>query len=211
MREAVTLFALHSAGLCQARAPPGRSAACHVARTPRWRASADGNQSGTSIEQPRGPALRAGQRGLGMGGSCPSTQANEHLAAHSQSPFGVMTREAGGLQGMSMTQNGQTDSRTNNGIQPGETRPNLPLQLGRLVITPGVHSLNATMTVAFAVAGHKLGRWGQVPIEDHEANNRALDLGERILSVYSTRDGTKFWIITEADRSQTTVLLPEEY
>ncbi len=46
---------------------------------------------------------------------------------------------------------------------------------------------------------------------DQQANERALKQGERLLSVYRTADGAKFWIITEHDRSLTTVLLPEDY
>jgi hypothetical protein len=57
---------------------------------------------------------------------------------------------------------------------------------------------------------HREGDWGDVDAEDKRLNDRALDLGERIVSVYHF-NGTKVYIITEWDRSVTTVLLPEEY
>jgi hypothetical protein len=47
--------------------------------------------------------------------------------------------------------------------------------------------------------------------EDKQCNDLALQTGERIISSYKSSEGIKFWIITEADRSSTTVLLPEEY
>jgi len=50
-----------------------------------------------------------------------------------------------------------------------------------------------------------------VPEADWRANDWALQAGERLLSVYQTLGGIKFWIITEADRSATTILLPSEY
>jgi hypothetical protein len=58
---------------------------------------------------------------------------------------------------------------------------------------------------------HQAGDWGNVCEYDREANNRALIEGTRLLSVYHASNGMKFWIITEADRSVTTVLLPEDY
>ena len=63
-----------------------------------------------------------------------------------------------------------------------------------------------------ALARHAQGDWGDLCREDHERNNQALQSGEeRLFSSYHTEDGTKFWIITEWDRSVTTVLLPDEY
>jgi len=55
------------------------------------------------------------------------------------------------------------------------------------------------------------GDWGNVCPEDAEANEAAVNERARLLSAYSTDTGVHFWIITEADRSVTTVLLPEEY
>ncbi len=58
---------------------------------------------------------------------------------------------------------------------------------------------------------HMKGDWGELDQEDIAANQHAVLVGARILSAYRLQDGTKFWIITEADRSATTILLPEEY
>jgi hypothetical protein len=61
------------------------------------------------------------------------------------------------------------------------------------------------------VCAHVVGDWGDLCAEDKEENNQALVEGMRILSAYAAANATKFWIITEADRSVTTVLLPEDY
>lgn len=53
--------------------------------------------------------------------------------------------------------------------------------------------------------------WGDLCDEDKDVNNHALECGARILSAYHLLDGTKIWIITEADRSVTTILFPSEY
>lgn len=58
---------------------------------------------------------------------------------------------------------------------------------------------------------HLAGDWGEVGAEDWHANEESLRIGERLLSAYTTSNGTKFWIITERDRSSTCFLLPEEY
>jgi hypothetical protein len=58
---------------------------------------------------------------------------------------------------------------------------------------------------------HASGEWGEVDAHDRSANNRALKDGTRVLSTYTIPGGHRFWIITEADRSATTILLPEEY
>ena len=58
---------------------------------------------------------------------------------------------------------------------------------------------------------HESGDWGDVCDSDRQENEFALDKMLRLFSVYHLRDGTKIWIITEADRNITTVLLPEDY
>ena len=65
--------------------------------------------------------------------------------------------------------------------------------------------------VSEAVICHVIGDWGTVDEEDWKANDQALEDGGRILSTHVDRKGQRFWIITEADRSATTVLLPQEY
>jgi hypothetical protein len=58
---------------------------------------------------------------------------------------------------------------------------------------------------------HQAGDWGNLTDDDRAANDSALVQGGRILSAYEAVNGTKFWLITEADRSVTTILLPEDY
>ena len=85
--------------------------------------------------------------------------------------------------------------------------------LGKLVATPGaIEALaEAHQSPMEFVARHIKGDWGDVCDEDRQANEDALQHGERLLSVYRTSKGVKLWVITEADRSSTCVLLPEEY
>jgi hypothetical protein len=61
------------------------------------------------------------------------------------------------------------------------------------------------------MARHVSGDWGELDDEDKQSNEEALKDGSRLLSAYLDRNNVKFWIITEADRSATTVLLPEDY
>jgi len=62
-----------------------------------------------------------------------------------------------------------------------------------------------------ALARHQEGDWGDLGDEDKESNEKAVWMGGRIFSAYRASTGEKFWVITEADRKSTTVLLPEEY
>jgi hypothetical protein len=82
---------------------------------------------------------------------------------------------------------------------------------GRIVATPGALGTISRQAINQALFRHLNGDWGDCCPEDRRHNDMALCRGERLMSVYQTRGGTKFWIITEADRSATTVLLPEEY
>ena len=83
--------------------------------------------------------------------------------------------------------------------------------LGQLVITSNALRTLHEPDVLKAVIRHALGDWGDVDAEDKQANEDALKKGYRLLSSYKDSKGTKFWIITEADRSVTTILLPEDY
>ncbi len=83
--------------------------------------------------------------------------------------------------------------------------------LGRLVVTTNLIALISPDEVFAAVQRHASCDWGEVCEEDRESNEEALIDGSRILSVYSSSSGTTFWIITEWDRSVTTVLMPEDY
>ena len=84
-------------------------------------------------------------------------------------------------------------------------------QLGRTIITRGALDALDEVDVRGGIGRHAIGDWGDLCPEDKEANDDALRVGARVLSAYHTGCGLKFWIITEADRSATTVLLPEEY
>lgn len=92
-------------------------------------------------------------------------------------------------------------------------------ELGQVVGTPGAleaiqrnqESPKHSVDVTPFLDRHITGDWGDVCDEDKEANNQALKDGDRIFSAYTLSDDTKIWIITEADRSSTCVLLPEEY
>ena len=83
--------------------------------------------------------------------------------------------------------------------------------LGQLVATPGALAALVTnsQSVLEFLERHRTGDWGVVNAEDKRANDRSLKDGSRLLSAYRLDDGTKVWIITEADRSATTALLPE--
>lgn len=92
-------------------------------------------------------------------------------------------------------------------------RPKRLFPVGQCVATPG--ALNALaaagQTAETFLDRHICGDWGEVDAEDQQANQDALVRRERLLSAYRTSAGVRIWVITEADRSATTILLPEEY
>jgi hypothetical protein len=81
------------------------------------------------------------------------------------------------------------------------------------VATPGaLAALEASGESLFDyLARHLSSDWGEVDAEDARENELSLENGWRLLSAYTLKNGTKIWVITEADRSSTCVLLPEEY
>lgn len=85
------------------------------------------------------------------------------------------------------------------------------LALGNQVVTANAHQTLDMFSVGNALKRHENGDWGDVSPEDAQTNDLALETGDRIVSAYTDRAGTKFWIITEWDRSVTTVLLPSDY
>ena len=88
---------------------------------------------------------------------------------------------------------------------------NAKFELGRTVITPNARdTLNPEDTFS-ALTRHAAGDWGNCGPEDWQENEFSLPRHLRLFSVYEDRNGTKFWVITEADRSATTILLPEDY
>jgi len=85
--------------------------------------------------------------------------------------------------------------------------------LGQMVATPNALAAleKAGQTPIDFIKRHAAGDWGECCPEDAEANNEAIWNEERVFSVYHTRLGEKLYVITEADRSSTCVLLPENY
>ena len=85
--------------------------------------------------------------------------------------------------------------------------------LAQIVATPG--ALAALAEAGHAplefISQHVAGDWGELDEQNRRENELSVKEGFRILSAYTLSDGTKIWIITEADRSATTILLPEEY
>ena len=84
-------------------------------------------------------------------------------------------------------------------------------RLGRILSTPNALEHLTNVDILRALQRHQAGDWGDVDEEDRQANKSALITGARLWSVYHSERGLKFWIITEADRRSTTVLLPEDY
>ena len=95
-------------------------------------------------------------------------------------------------------------------VQRGK-QPLFPL--GQVVATPG--ALAALESAGQAphefLARHVTADWGSLPEEDVRENERALSMGSRLFSAYNLADGTRIWVITEWDRSVTTILRPEDY
>jgi hypothetical protein len=94
-----------------------------------------------------------------------------------------------------------------------ETIEKAKFTLGRIVATPGaIEALsNAEEEATTYLRRHAAGDWGDLCREDIEENELSLEQGFRLLSAYRLTDLEKIWIITEADRSVTTILLPSEY
>ena len=83
--------------------------------------------------------------------------------------------------------------------------------VGRVVATANVLDTIPQDEILLALSRHERGDWGKLDAEDLEANENALKNGGRLCSRYFSTANAKFWIITEWDRKQTTVLLPEDY
>lgn len=83
--------------------------------------------------------------------------------------------------------------------------------LGHIVATPGVIEEVPHDELQDSLSRHHHGDWGEVCEHDRQENERSLRENSRLLSVYRSKAGVKFYIITEHDRSVTTVLLPSEY
>ena len=91
----------------------------------------------------------------------------------------------------------------------GQTAPKF--LLGQIVSTPNALNQIPNVEILNALARHVKGDWGTLDAEDWQTNDLAVAEGNRLLSAYDSQKGIRFWIITEWDRSVTTVLLPEDY
>ena len=89
----------------------------------------------------------------------------------------------------------------------------MKFEYGHLVATPGALKAfeDSKENSLHYIVRHLNGDWGDLCEEDKLANDIAITEGTRLLSAYTLKTGVKLWIITEADRSVTTLLLPEEY
>ncbi|ALS66599.1 MULTISPECIES: hypothetical protein [Pandoraea] len=87
------------------------------------------------------------------------------------------------------------------------------LPLGRLLATPAaVDAIQSAGASIYALVNrHACGDWGDLPEADREQNDLSVVSGRRVLSCYPLGGELKVWIVTDADRSTTTILLPEEY
>lgn len=91
--------------------------------------------------------------------------------------------------------------------------PKALFNLGRIVATPAaLRAMEATGENGLPfLSRHVAGDFGVVNDEDKRANDRAVGEGSRVFSAYLLKDGTRIWVVTEADRSSTCVLLPSDY
>jgi hypothetical protein len=96
-------------------------------------------------------------------------------------------------------------------MQKTERKP--LFDLGQLVATPGALAVleKAGQSPLEFLSRHVMGDWGEIREEDRKENRYSLERGFRLLSSYRTTAGDTVWVITEANRSHTTLLLPEEY
>ena len=85
--------------------------------------------------------------------------------------------------------------------------------LGQIVATPGAIQAieDAGQTTSVFLSRHVAGDWGEIWDRYKTLNDEAIDGEAQIMSAYTTSLGVRLWVITEADRSSTTILLPEEY
>jgi hypothetical protein len=104
------------------------------------------------------------------------------------------------------------DNHTAKGVWPMfQRKGGIKFSLGAIVATPNAMDELSSDDIERGLARHLSGDWGDVCPEDWKLNDEALKIGNRLLSAYTAANGVKFWIITEWDRSTTTILLPEDY
>lgn len=91
------------------------------------------------------------------------------------------------------------------------TPPKRHFELGRLFITRSAAAALSDQDVRDAISRHARCEWGDVTHQDWLANEQAVRVGGQLVSVYHSAEGVKFYVITDAGRDVTTVLLPEDY
>ena len=84
-------------------------------------------------------------------------------------------------------------------------------ELGEIVGTPGAALRLDPKDVQRSIASHSCGDWGELEPEERRENDERVEKGGPLAAIYKDSRGTTFYILTESDRSATTVLLPEEY
>ena len=89
--------------------------------------------------------------------------------------------------------------------------PIAKFRLGKIVSTPNALERLTQDDILRAIGRHQAGDWGDVNDDDRAKNELSLNQGLRLWSVYHAANGVKFWLITEGNRSVTTVLSPEDY
>ena len=109
------------------------------------------------------------------------------------------------------------NSTLNERVSMSDTMPEILIliapifAIGQLVATPNALSQLTNEDISSGLNRHCSGDWGDLDKHDLDANNRALVEGTRMFSAYDSKQGIRFWIITEWDRSVTTILLPQDY
>jgi hypothetical protein len=83
--------------------------------------------------------------------------------------------------------------------------------LGQIIVTSKTLHRLSQKDILVALQRHQAGDWGEIFLPYRHANDQALRDGTKLVSSYYSSFGVEFWLITEADRSATTVLLPEDY
>lgn len=83
-------------------------------------------------------------------------------------------------------------------------------RLGKIIKTLNAQELIPSQDIQKAIRRHQAGDWGEISEGEKAANDQALEVGRQIVSVYRPASGPQFLLITEGDRSVTTVLLPED-
>ena len=92
-----------------------------------------------------------------------------------------------------------------------QLEPTSKFSPGRIAITANAASLLSGPDLTTALRRHLRGDWGDLGFSDRQQNERALLGGGRLFSAFRSQEGERFYVITEPDRSGTTLLLPEDY